>query len=97
MTSVFWDVHENFFIDYLQKGKTRKLDSEYYANILQHLSNEVQKQWLHFAKKKVLFHCVCTSSCIHHYDTEINKLQFELLSLTHSYSPDLAPFDYFLF
>ena len=48
----FWDARGIIFIDYLQKGK--QINSEYYANLLQRLSNEIKKERPHFAKKKVL-------------------------------------------
>ena len=54
MASVFWDAREIIFNDYLPKGK--KINREYYANLLQRLSNEIKKKHPHFAEKNVLFH-----------------------------------------
>src|SRR5436190_12976832 len=95
MASVFWDARGIIFIDYLQKGKT--INGEYYANLLQRLSDEIKKKRPHLAKKKVLFHQdnapVHTSVIAM---AKINELNFELLPHA-PYSPDLAPSDYFLF
>jgi len=95
MASVFWDARGIIFIDYLQKGKT--INGEYYANLLQRLSDEIKKKRPHLAKKKVLFHQdnapVHTSVIA---VAKINELNFELLPHA-PYSPDLAPSDYFLF
>src|SRR5436190_22178427 len=95
MASVFWDARGIIFIDYLQKGKT--INGEYYANLLQRLSDEIKKKRAHLAKKKVLFHQdnapVHTSVIA---VAKINELNFELLPHA-PYSPDLAPSDYFLF
>lgn len=95
MASVFWDARGIIFIDYLQKGKT--INGEYYANLLQRLSDEIKKKRPHLAKKKVLFHQdnapVHTSVIA---VAKINELKFELLPHA-PYSPDLAPSDYFLF
>ena len=52
MASVFWDARGIIFIDHLQKGKT--INSKYYANLLQRLSNENKEKWLHLVKKSVV-------------------------------------------
>ncbi|GFT35508.1 mariner Mos1 transposase [Trichonephila clavipes] len=95
MVSVFWGAHGIIFLDYLEKGKT--INDKYYANLLQHLSEEIKQKRLHMAKKKALF---CQDNAIAHKSviamTKINECKFELLSHA-SYSPDLAPLDYFLF
>ena len=54
MASAFWYARGKIFIDYLQKGKI--INSEYYANLLQRLSDEIKKKRPHLVKKKVLFH-----------------------------------------
>ncbi|XP_076623122.1 histone-lysine N-methyltransferase SETMAR-like [Colletes latitarsis] len=54
MASVFWDVRGIIFIDYLEKGKT--INDEYYANLLQRLSDKIKEKRPHLVKKKVLFH-----------------------------------------
>ena len=51
---VFWDVRAIILIDYLQNGKT--IYGEYYANLLERLTDEFKKKRPYFAKKKVLFH-----------------------------------------
>jgi hypothetical protein len=53
MASVFWDVRGIIFIDYLQIRKT--INSEYYANLLRRLSDEIKKKRLHLTKKKCCF------------------------------------------
>ena len=53
MASFCWDAFGLFSIDYLQKGKT--INVEYYANLLQHLSDKIKKK-LPLLAKKVLFH-----------------------------------------
>ena len=93
MASVFWDACEIIFINYLQKEKT--INGEYYANLLQRLSNGIKKKWPHSARKKVLFH-----QDTHHTSViamaKINDLKFKLLPHA-PYLPDLVPSDYFLF
>ncbi|XP_055384278.1 uncharacterized protein LOC129613955 [Condylostylus longicornis] len=54
MASVSWDARDISFVDYLQKGKT--INGEYYANLLQRLSEEIKVKRPHLSKKKVLFH-----------------------------------------
>ena len=51
---IFWYACGIIFIDYLQKGET--INGEYYANILQRLSDEIQKKRPYLVNKKVLFH-----------------------------------------
>ena len=95
IASLFWDALVIIFIDYLQKGKT--VNGEYYANLLQRLSNEIKKKRPYLAKKKVLFYqsnaSVHTSAIAM---AKINELKFKLLSHI-PYSSDLGPSDYFLF
>jgi hypothetical protein len=50
MASVFWDARGIIFIDYLEKGQT--INSEYYISLLERLSEEIKKKWLHLKKKK---------------------------------------------
>lgn len=85
-----WDTHEIIFIDYLEKKKT--INGKYYTKILQRSSKEIEQKRLHLAKEKMLVH--------HHHKSvieraNINELKFEFLAHA-SYSPDLAPSDYFL-
>ena len=51
--TVFWDARGMIFNDYFQKGKT--INSEYYANLLQRLSDDIKKKRSHLVKKEVLF------------------------------------------
>jgi len=53
MATVFWDTRGTIFIDYLQKSKI--INGEYYANLLQRLSDEVKRKRPHLAKKKSCF------------------------------------------
>ncbi|KAF8789250.1 Histone-lysine N-methyltransferase SETMAR like protein [Argiope bruennichi] len=50
ITSVFWDAHGIFFIDYLEKGKTIK--SEYYMALLDRFSAEIKDKRPHVQKKE---------------------------------------------
>lgn len=95
MATVFWDARGIIFIDYLEKGKT--ITGEYYASLLDRLSEEIKEKRRHLARKKILFHqdnarvhtCAVAMA-------KIAELKFELLQHP-PYSPDLAPSDYFLF
>lgn len=78
MASVFWDARWIIFIDYLEKWRT--INGEYYANILQCLSEEIKQKRLHLAKKKVLFHqdnAPAHKSVI--AIAKINELKYKLL------------------
>lgn len=95
MATVFWDARGIIFVDYLEKGKT--INGEYYANLLQRLSDEIKKKRPHLAKKKVLFHhdnAPAHTSAI--AMAKIHELGFELVPHA-PYSPDMAPSDYHLF
>ena len=48
------DARAKIFIGYLQKRKIT--NDEYYANLLQRLTHEIERKRPHLAKKKVLFH-----------------------------------------
>jgi len=83
------------FTDYLEKGRT--ITRQYYADLLDRLDAELKKKWPHLAKKKVLFHhdnAPAHSSAI--AMTKLVELRYELLSYP-TYSPDLAPCDFYLF
>ena len=54
MASVFWDARGIIFINYLQKAKTISVD--YYVNLLQRLSDEIETKRPHLAKKKLYFY-----------------------------------------
>ena len=89
MASVFWDAKEILLIDYLQKGKT--INYEYYCSLLDQLNEKIREKKSRFAAQKNHFssrQCTCSQS--------FNELKYELLEHP-SYSPDLAPSDYYLF
>ena len=95
MASVFWDARRIIFIYFFQKGRT--INGEYYANLLQRLSDEIKIKGPHLAKNKWLFHQV--NAPVHTSVipmAKINELKFRLLSHA-PYSPDLAPSNYFPF
>ena len=54
LASVFWDVQDILFIDYLEKGKT--INSKYHIASLVHLKEEIAKKQPQTKKKKVLFY-----------------------------------------
>ena len=95
MGSVFWDGNGIIYIDYLEKGKT--INGEYYIALLERSKTEVVKKRPHMARKKILFHqdnAPCHKSL--RTMAKLCELGFELLPQP-SYSPDLAPSDYWLF
>lgn len=95
MATVFWDARGVIHVDYLQKGRT--INGVYYANLLQRLSEEIQRKRPHLVKKKILLHqdnapvhtCAVAKA-------KIEELRYELLPHP-PYSPDLAPCDFHLF
>ena len=94
MASVFWDAYGIIFVEYLHKRK--RINGEYYANLLQRLSDEIKEKRAHLTKKKVFFHQ--DNAPIHTAVitiAEINELNFKLPPHA-PYSPDLAPSDYFI-
>lgn len=86
---------ELFFNDYLEKSKI--ISVEYYASLLQRLSDEVKKKTTSFGETKILFH---HDNVPAHRSViamgKIYELSFELLEYP-TYSSDLAPSDYRLF
>ena len=95
VATVFWNTRGIIYINYLQKGK--KINSEYYANLLQRFSDEIKEKWSYSVKKEVLFYQenapVHTSVIAM---AKINELKFKLLPHP-PYLPNLFPPDYFLF
>ena len=101
--SICWQGHGISFLDWtwdnfhwlFQKGK--KINGEYYANLLQRLRDRIKKKQPYLVRKWVLFYQdnapVHTSIIAM---TKINEQKFELL-LHAPYSPDSTPSDYFLF
>ena len=82
------------YIDYLEKGQ--KITGLYYAELLGRFDTESRKKRPHSEKKKILFHhenAPAHTSAI--ATAKLVELGYELLP--HSpYSPDLAPYDFFL-
>ena len=88
-------MHGIISIDYLQKGKA--INGEYYANLLQRMSDEIKRKRPHLAKKKELFYQDIASVHISVIAVaKINELKFKLLPRA-PYSVDSAPSDYFIF
>lgn len=54
MVSVFCSMREIIVINYLQKEKT--INGEYYANLMQRTTDEINNKWPDLTKKKVLYH-----------------------------------------
>ena len=95
MATVFWDSRGIIFTDYLEKG--RSITGQYYADLLGRFDAELMRKRPHLAQKKVLFHhdnAPAHSSAI--ATAKLVELRYELLPHP-SYSPDLAPCDFFLF
>jgi len=95
MESVFWGAEGILFIDYLEKSKTTV---EYYSNLLTRLDETNSREKTRFAKeKKIIFHQ--DNAPAHKSVLAMGKLRdlhYELLEHP-PYSPDLAPFDIYLF
>ena len=91
MPTVFWNARGIFHIDYLSSKQT--INGDYYAALLDRFNNILKKK----AKKKVLFHQ--DNARIHTCPAPMAKFnEFHYEVLPHpAYSPDLAPYDYFLF
>jgi histone-lysine N-methyltransferase SETMAR len=83
------------FIDYLEKGKT--ITGEYYSNLLTRLDEKIREKRPGLQKKKIIFHQ--DNAPTHKSVLAMGKLRdmhYELLEHP-SYSPDLAPSDFYLF
>ena len=76
------------------KRKTHQL--KYFIALLVHLKEEIAKKWPQIKKKKVLFH-QDNAPCHKSITTmaKLHELHLELLPHS-SYSPDIAPIDYWL-
>jgi histone-lysine N-methyltransferase SETMAR len=95
MATVFWDSKGLLYVDYLQKGRT--INAQYYADLLQNLSDAIKEKRPHLFKKKILLHQ--DNAPVHTAKVamgKIKELHFELLPHP-PYSPDLAPCDFHLF
>jgi histone-lysine N-methyltransferase SETMAR len=97
MASVFWDAEGILFIDYLEKGKS--ITGEYYSNLLTRLNKKNKKipeKRTSLQKKNVIFNQ--DNAPAHKSVLAMRKLRDlhnELLEHP-PYSPDLAPYNFFL-
>jgi histone-lysine N-methyltransferase SETMAR len=83
------------FINYLENGKT--ITREYYSNLLTRLDETIHEKRPGLQKKKIIIHQDNTPA--HKSVLAMGKLMdlhYELLEHP-SYSPDLAPSDFYLF
>ncbi|XP_020282790.1 histone-lysine N-methyltransferase SETMAR-like [Pseudomyrmex gracilis] len=94
IATVFWDARGIIFVDYFEKGKI--ITGEYYANLLQRLSDEIEAKRPDLATNEVLFHQNASARTLPVVMAKIYELGFELLPHP-SYSPDLAPCEFHLF
>ena len=95
MASVFWDAEGILLIDYLKKCKT--INSEYYCQLLDQLNVKICGKRLGLSKKKIIFHQ--DNAPAHRSGltmAKLNELKYELLEHP-PHSPDLAPYDFWLF
>lgn len=96
MATVFWIAKGINSIDYFQRDKT--ITAKYYARLLQHLKDEVQKNERNtFAEEKTWF--LDDNASVHMLiitKAKINELKFELF-FHPSYSLNLFPSYYHLF
>ena len=92
MATIFWDSHGIILINCLQKGKN--ITEEYYAIPLVLLFDAILKEkGPHLAKKKLFHHDNAPAHTSAISTAQLFDLRYEILP---PYSPDLAPFDYFL-
>jgi histone-lysine N-methyltransferase SETMAR len=94
MALVFWDAEGILFIDYLEKGKTKT--GVYYSNLLTKLDDKIRKKRPGLQKRKISFHqdnAPAQKSIL--AMGKLRDLHYELLEHP-PYSPDLAPFDFYL-
>ncbi|KAG5328173.1 SETMR methyltransferase, partial [Acromyrmex charruanus] len=86
-----------YFTPETKEQSKRRLLRDYYAALLDRFNNILNKKRSHLAKKKMLFHQdnarihACPAPMV-----KFNEFCYELLPHP-TYSPDLAPCDYFLF
>jgi [histone H3]-lysine36 N-dimethyltransferase SETMAR len=95
MATVFWDASGILLVDYLERGCT--ITGEYYAQLIPKLRNEIKKKRRGKLTRGVLFHH--DNAPVHTSEVAvaaINAAGFELMPHP-SYSPDLAPSDFYLF
>uniref|UniRef100_A0A6M2DNE2 Putative histone-lysine n-methyltransferase setmar-like protein n=1 Tax=Xenopsylla cheopis TaxID=163159 RepID=A0A6M2DNE2_XENCH len=96
MVSIFWDSKGVILIDYLDNTKT--ITAKYYAELLERFNAELKVKRPHLDNNKILFHHARNAPA--HTSvlatTKLQELGYELLPHP-TYSPDLAPSDFFLF
>jgi histone-lysine N-methyltransferase SETMAR len=95
MASVLWDAEGILFVDYLEQGKT--ITGEYYSNLLTRVDEKIREERPGLQKKGIIFHQ--DNAPAHKSVFAMGKLrgmQYELLEHP-SYSPDLAPSDFYVF
>ena len=95
LASVFWDAKGILLVDYLQPGKS--INSEYYCNLLDQLHDKIREKRPSLQKKKIIFHQDnAPAHAAQKTIAKITDLKYELLQHP-TYSPDLAPSDFWLF
>jgi len=95
MASVFWDSQGVIMIDYLEQGKT--ITGDYYASLLVKLRDAIKdKRRGKLRNGVLLLHDNARSHSSRIAVASAKQCGFELLPHP-SYSPDLAPSDFYLF
>jgi len=95
LASIFWDQDGILLIDYLPKGQT--INTEYYSSLLVQLKDILKEKGRGKITKGVLF--LQDNVPAHRALANQNKLDYlGFQFLDHpTYSPDLAPSEYYLF
>jgi histone-lysine N-methyltransferase SETMAR len=92
LMSVFWDKDKIYLVDYLEKGAT--ITAKYYvAQTEARTGFQTSRQSF---ERNLLSSRQCCSSQGGHYAPEIGKYSLEVQKHP-TYSPNLAPSDYYLF
>ncbi|KFD64881.1 hypothetical protein M514_22909, partial [Trichuris suis] len=95
LATIFWDAEGILLIDYMEDGGT--ITGKYYANLLLQLREEIKEKRRRKLSRKVL---------LQHDNAPARRAKVALAAIQQcgfgqidhpSYSPDLAPSDYFLF
>ena len=81
VASVFWDSQGVIMIDYLDQGRT--INGAYYTGELRRLRQEVARK----GREKLAVFCSCRTTPL--------PIRHKLPQIP--YSPDMAPFDFYLF
>lgn len=92
--SVLWDARRILLIDFLQRSK--KTTGKYYLNLLDQLDAKIREKRPGLKRKTIIFHR--NNARAHESTCAMKKLRdFKYEVLNHpSYSPDLAPSDFYL-